>query len=706
MRELIMAWRALPTAEAIERPIRLESTRVYTADGALMARFHDGENREEVPLDAISHHVIDALVATEDKRFYEHGGVDGEALPAAVYRNIFTGRTTGASTITMQLARNLYPEVGKAKSFRRKLREAMTAIWLERHYTKDELIHAYLNTVNIYSNCYGIETASKRLFAKSAIDLDEGESAFLVGLLKGQGRYNPRARPESAKRRRNVVLRLMQDQGYIGQAVYDSLSTKPIQLAELRENQKPEIAPYFREYLRDWLEDWAKANGHDAYRDGLTIVTTIDSAVQAKAVSASQTWLKEIQGVFDKHIKGKEAWRKEKDILTRLMRQSRRHYQAYKKGFDKEAIEAEFNTPVEMRIFSWDGPIDTVMTPMDSLKYYCRFLEVGLCAMDPVSGEIKAWVGGIDHNFFKYDHVELGRRQTGSSFKPFVYGAAIEGGYLPCKEFLNQRVESDYKNLAMSWSPENVNKSVGGFITLRQALAKSVNIISARVTKDISPQRVVDFAHDLGIESPIQPYPSICLGVTELSVMEMTNAYCTYAHEGQRMPPVFVKEIRDRDGKVIFSSTPNSHQAISSSTAYAMVDMLRGSMGRVSGIRGKIRTPDNKNVDIGGKTGTTQNNSDGWFMGITPGLVAGVWVGCGERQMRFRTTRLGQGAYMAKPIWTRFMQKVYADKATAPARFRFTAPEDFDIPLRCVPTRRANPYEVKAGERPKGMSGW
>lgn len=704
--EFIVAWRALPDAKAIERTIRLESTRVYTADGALIARFHDGENREEVPLDKISSHVINALVATEDKRFYEHGGVDGKALFAAFFRNFTTGRITGASTITMQLARNLYPEVGRAKSFRRKLREMMTAIWLERNYTKDEILYAYLNTVNIYSNCYGIETASKRLFGKAASDLNQGEAAFLVGLLKGQGRYNPRTRPEDARQRRNVVLSLMCNQGYLSTTVRDSLAEFPIYLAEEVPNQEAELAPYFRERLRPWLVEWAEANGYDAYRDGLTVITTIDSATQRQAEAAVTSWLSDLQITFDKHIKGQEAWRKDKDILPRLMYQSHRHYAARISGLSEAEIETQFATAVPMRIFSWDGPVDTIMTPLDSLKYYSRFLEAGLCAIEPRTGEVRAWVGGHDHDFFKYDHVALGKRQTGSSFKPFVYGAAIEDGYLPCKEFLNQRVESDYNNLNMSWSPENVNKSVGGFITLRQALAKSVNIISARVTKELGPQRVADFAHDLGIESEVPPYSSICLGTTELSVLEMTSAYSTFANEGRRMPPVFVSEIRDRDNKVIFYHQPNDHQVISPNTAYTMVDMLRGSMGRVSGIKGGIKTPDNKQVDIGGKTGTTQNNSDGWFMGVSPGLVAGVWVGCAERQMRFRTTRLGQGAYLAKPIWTRFMQKVYADEATAPEKHRFLKPPGFDIPLRCSPSRRADPYQVQPGERPKGMSGW
>jgi penicillin-binding protein 1A len=706
IREVTISWRMLPSMTAIERPIRLESTRVLTADGALIARFHDGENREEVNLDQISPHVINALIATEDKRFYEHGGVDGIALPAAFFRNLFTGRSTGASTITMQLARNLYPEVGRAKTIRRKLREAFTTVLLERNYTKDELLLAYLNTVNIYSNCYGIETASKRLFAKHASELDEGEAAILVGLLKGQGVYNPRSRPERAQQRRNVVLNLMTEQGYLEQATCDSFKIQPIQLAERQLDKAQSLAPYFREHVRKWLEDWAVEQGVDVYRDGLTVITTIDSLTQRKAEQAINSWLSELQTTFDKHIKGREAWRSKKDILPRLMFQSHRHYAARNAGLSEKEIEKQFATAVPMRIFSWEGPIDTVMTPLDSVKYYSRFFESGLCAMDPLTGEVKAWVGGQDHDFFKYDHIALGKRQTGSSFKPFVYGAAIEGGYLPCDEFLNQRMESDYTDLKMSWSPENVNKSVGGYLTLRQALAKSVNIISARVTSKISPQTVADFAKNLGVKSHIDPYPSICLGVTELSLLEMTAAYSAFANGGERIAPLFVKEIRDRDGKVIWRSQRSSTPAMSPMTAYAMVDMLRGSMGRQSGIRGRIQTPDNKSVDVGGKTGTTQNNSDGWFMGISPGLVAGVWVGCAERQMRFRSTRLGQGAYMAKPIWMRFMKSVYEDTATAPEGHRFQEPQGFDIPLRCVSKRRANPYEVAPSERPKGVSGW
>lgn len=705
LREVFIAIRCLPNAQDIEAPIRLQSTRAYTADGALIARFHAGENREEITLDQVSTHVIHALIATEDKRFYEHAGVDAKALPLAFLRNILHNRTTGASTITMQLARNLYPEVGREKNIRRKLREMLTSIWLERHYTKDEILLAYLNTVNIYGNCYGIETASKRLFAKSASELDPGESAFLVGLLKGQGRYNPRTKPAAAQQRRNVVLRLMFEQQLIDSTQRASFAAQPISLAAESADSAPALAPYFRERLRIWLEAWADTAGYDLYRDGLTVVTTLDSGMQQHAEAAMRSWLSEIQPIFYKHIVNQEAWQDQPHILTRQMRQSGRHWLAKQQGLSEDSIRSLFQEPVPMRVFSWDGPQDTILSPMDSIRYYSRFLEAGLCAMDPHTGYVRAWVGGIEHDFFKFDHVELGKRQTGSSFKPFVYATALESGYLPCTPILNQRLDGDYGSTSGGWAPENVDKSIGGFVTLRRALAKSVNLVSARLIYKVGPKQVVDHAHRMGISSHIDPYPAICLGVTDLSVLEMTHGYATYANRGVKQAQHIVKEIRDRDGKRIYEAPLQGKLVLDPEVAYTMVDLLRGSMGRISGIKGKIQDTEKTKIDIGGKTGTTQNNSDGWFMGISPSLVAGVWVGCNDRQMRFRDTRLGQGAYLAKPIWTRFMQRVYADSTMMLSDTKFQAPEGFKIPLRCN-TPQARPQTQTPRSKTRGVLGW
>jgi penicillin-binding protein 1A len=699
--------RSIPEVDRITSPRNFRSSRLYSADHKLLAHLHRGENRESIPLTEVSPAFIQALIATEDQRFYEHAGIDPRALPAVLYRYLFRDQVSGASTLSMQLARNLFEDIGRERSVRRKLREIATALRLERHYTKTELLELYLNTVNIYGNCYGVETAARRLFGKSASELKTEEAALMVGLLKGQGRYNPRTRPELARQRRNTVLQLLADQQLADAGFIDSLQARPIWLVGQQARAIPKVAPYFVERARLWLENWAKTHGYDLYRDGLEAYATLDTRVQKQAEAAVRGYLPKLQAVFDKHIQGKEAWREEPSMLQRLMRQSDRYAQARQAGLEEAEIKQQFEQPVPMRIFSWEGEIDTTLSPLDSIKYYSRFLEVGLCAVEAESGEVKAWVGGPDYRHFRYDHVELSKRQTGSTFKPFVYAAALDNGKYPCERYLNQRVTFDYADDELDWTPKNVSNNLGGLVSLRQALKYSYNIVTARLTKELGADRVAAYAQAMGIQTPIPPYPSICLGTTELNVLEMTGAYATFANEGQQVAPFYIKEIRDAKGKVIYRQQARPKQVLPTDINYAMVDMLKAAGGNC-GVKGGLKNSAGKAVSLAGKTGTTQDQSDGWFVGFSPELVAGVWVGCAERKMRFRSMTYGQGAYMARPIFGAFMKEVYQEKRLNFAKRDFRKPPDFDIPLHCWkadsdPRKRAQPKEARL---PQGMQGW
>ncbi len=699
-------WRSIPSVDRIESPLSYRSSRMYSANLELLAHLHKGENRESISLEEVSPHFILALIATEDKRFYEHSGVDRQALPSISWRYLRRDQLSGGSTISMQLARNLYPEIGRKRSIRRKLREIATALRLEKYYTKEEILELYLNTVNIYGNCFGVETAAKRLFGKSAADLSWEESAFMVGLLKGQGTYHPHKRPELALKRRNTVLNLLNEQHKIEADIVDSLKAIPISLLADQEEQPQRLAPYFVERARLWLEKWGRENGYDIYRDGLEIHTTIDTRMQEHAEAAVKAYMGQLQKVFDKHIKGQEAWRQEPDILDRQKRMTLRYILAKQAGKNEAEIKLIFETPVPMKLFSWEGELDTLMSPMDSIRYYSRFLEAGMSVISPTSGAVKAWVGGLDYQYFRYDHVELSRRQTGSTFKPFVYAAAINSGIAkPCDLYLNQRVSFEMED-SEDWSPKNVGDNLGGIVSLEQALKYSYNVVTARLVKELSPEVVAASAREIGIQSEIPPYPSIGLGTTELSVLEMTGAYTTFVNQGDHIPPYFISEIRDATGNILYKHIPQSHQALSKETAYTMTELLQKA-GGTCGLKGELKSIQKEKVAIGGKTGTTQDQSDGWFMGITPELAAGVWVGCAERRMRFRTMTYGQGAYMARPIFGGFIERAYADERLNLLRNHFTKPPGYDVQLDCwkekveYHKRKASPDKL-----PQGLDGW
>ena len=670
--------------ELIDNPKNDLSTQIYSSDGVLIRNLYDEKNRINVPLKDISEHAIHALIATEDARFKKHSGVDPIAFFAIAKGMLQGKKVRGGSTITMQLSRNLYDHVGKKRSGIRKLKEMIVSVLLERRYTKDEIITSYLNTVSFVGNSYGIQNASKIYFQKDAKELNIQESALLIGLLKGTGEYDPRRHPERSKNRRNTVLDLMHKHGFINATQVDTLKKTDLGIRYKKVDHNTGLAPYFTEHLRLWLDGWCDANGYNIYTDGLKVYTTIDSRFQTYAEEAMKEHLSSLQKQFSKHVTDREPWKRDTTMLWDYMRKCERYRLAKKADKTDEEIWAEFNVPREMSVFSWNGDIDTTFSPLDSIKYYSRFLETGFISMDPQTGYVKAWVGGINHEYFKYDHVYLGKRQVGSTFKPFVYTAAFEDVYSPCDEMLNQQVFFYDEKGQLKWAPKNADGKVGGKMTLRRGLATSTNLITARVMKVIGPERVCTCARQMGITSQLDCVPSLALGTTDLSVFELTGAYSTFANKGVWVEPTFLTRIEDRNGNIIYEKVSDKREAISAETAYMMLNMLMGVVREPGGTAGRIGFRYNLRNEIGGKTGTTQNQSDGWFMGVTPYLVSGTWVGCSDRRMRFRSLSLGQGASMALPVFGLYMQKVYDDSTIGLPKDPFPKPKNFGIELDCA----------------------
>ena len=681
----------LPSTSEMENPNSDQSTQLISSDGEVLHKYYSRENRMNLQLNEISPYVVDALIATEDVRFNDHSGIDPRSFFSILKDLIMGNEIRGGSTITMQLSRNLYEEVGNENKWIRKLKEYLVSAYIERRFTKREIMEAYLNTVNIYGNSYGIETTANRLFDKSARDLTIEEAALVVGMLKGQGVYNPFRYPERTLARRNTIIGQMVKYGVLDstQVNLDSLRSIPLEasLTSQEQSHVKGIAPYFREYIREWLKQWCieeeKRSGkaYNIYTDGLRVFTTIDARMQAHAEEAMQVHMKELQADFDRvENMGKTLLQRDPSILIDMKRQSERYKNAVAAGRSQSEIEAEFREPIAMTVFSWTGDIDTVMSPMDSLRYYARFLEAGMMSVDPRTGYIRAWVGGIDFRYFKYDHVRQGERQVGSTFKPFVYGTAVEAGYTPCTIELNQPVTFENPG-GGRWTPKNAAGEFGGKMTLRQGLANSVNLITARLMKAVGPQAVAEFAYKLGIESQLDEVPSLCLGTTDLTVYELTHAYATIAAMGVNRDPVFVTRIEDKNGKVLAQFVPEEKRVMSEEDGFMMVELLKGVVN--SGTAQRLRYRYKFRNEIGGKTGTTQNQSDGWFMGITPNLVTGVWVGHADRRMHFRSIKYGQGANMALPIWAEYYQRLYSDPMLNMPQLNFIRPEGVNVNLAC-----------------------
>ncbi|MDX5418465.1 MAG: penicillin-binding protein [Hymenobacteraceae bacterium] len=685
-----------PSLDRLENPRSDQASELYTADGQLIGKYFR-ENRSPVSYKKMSPTLIKALVATEDIRFYEHSGIDPAAIFGAVYDNL-RGESRGGSTITQQLAKNLYktrtddskgvmgyiPGLNIVIS---KTKEWLTAIKLEQRYTKEEILAMYLNTVDFGSNSFGIQVASKTFFNTSPDSLKTEQAAVLVGLLKAPTFYSPRFNPENSTRRRNTVLGQMAKYNYLTQAEADSLSQLPLELEYKVENHYDGPATYFRGAVADFMKEWCKQNGYDLYRDGLKVYTTIDSRIQAHAEAAMDQQMRTLQRRFDNHWKGQNPWVDEKNreipgFIEETIKRTDYYRRLKKKhGNNMAAINKELNTPREMTVFTWENPEREkrmTMSPLDSLRYYKRFLHGGMMTMDPFTGEIKAWVGGINYKYFKYDHVKQARRQPGSTFKPFVYVAAIDNGYSPCDKIVDTRITINYveNGEKKSWSPTNADwEYTGAPMTLRRAMGKSVNSVTAQLTELVGWETVVDYAHRLGISSPLDKVPSIGLGPSDVTVYEMVGAYSTFPNQGFHTTPMFITRIEDRNGNLIHQFMPEQKKVLKEETAFLMMHMLKGGMEEPGGTSQALWEYDLwKGNEIGGKTGTTSNHSDGWFMGVTKDLVTGVWVGGEDRSIHFRTSQLGEGSKTALPVYGLFMERLYKDKELGYTMGRFPGP--------------------------------
>ena len=712
----------LPTFDQLENPKNNLATEIISVDSVVIGRYFF-ENRTSAAQEEIPANFINALIAAEDIRFREHSGVDARALLRAVYGVVYgKGQSGGASTITQQLAKMLFTKdpASGIDRVKQKLKEWVISAKLERRYTKDEILLMYLNRYDWVNNAVGIKSASRVYFNKSPINLNIQESAMLVGMLKNSALYNPNRRLELTEKRRNIVLSQMKKYSFISDTLYDSLVKQPIILDFKKASHNEGLAPYFREYLRDKMKSWCstkiKSDGsrYNLYTDGLKIYTTIDSRLQKFAEEAVTTHLSALQEDFYNHWEGYTNAPFPKDfepeqidaIIDQAMKRSVRYKRLKSQGKKTDEIRKIFDQNTAMQLFSWNGKIDTILSPRDSLVYSKFFLHSGLMSMEPSTGFVKAYVGGINYENFQYDHVTAGKRQVGSTFKPFLYSLAIQEGYSPCYQVPNVPVVFDkYKwKLEKDWSPKNSGgeELEGLTLTLKYGLANSINSVTAYIMKQFGPHAVVDLARKIGIKSKILAVPSLCLGTFDLSVYEMVGAYSTFSNKGVWVEPIFVTKIEDKNGVVLERFIPKSNEAMSEKTADVMVRLLQGVVDGVysptankrsgTGVRLKYRYGF-KN-EIGGKTGTTQNQSDGWFMGITPNLVTGVWTGCEDRSVHFRDITNGQGANMALPIFAEYMQRVYADTGNSNVHpLPFNISRSIDVKLDCDNSLRYNEEE-------------
>lgn len=694
----------MPSLEILENPKSEIASELYTEDNVLLGKYFR-ENRTLVHFDDLSPNLINALIATEDYRFEKHSGIDFMSLMRVLFKTFLFNQSNsgGGSTLSQQLAKNLFETrselynggLSKIPGIRTlivKTKEWISSIKIERAYTKQEILTMYLNTVDFGSNSFGIKVASKTFFNTSPDSLSINEAAILVGTLKAPSYYSPVYNPENAKLRRNTVLGQMLKYDYLNQSQFDSLSSQEIKLKYNLENHNSGFATYFRSVITNYLTSWCKEKGIDLYADGLKIYTTIDSRMQSYAEQALEQHMKDEQRKFFAHWKGRNPWTDQsgKPIVGFVESAAKKteRWKMLKMKFndDTAQIWKAFKKPIPMKIFSWKGDIDTIISPYDSIIWYKKFLHAGFMSMDPSNGHIKAWVGGINHKHFKYDHVKQGRRQPGSTFKPFVYCSAIEmGGYSPCYEIPDLPVTFETGDENKTWTPQNFEGEYTGEIyTLRKAMANSINSITANLVKKIGPQTVVDLAKRMGITSPLEPVPAICLGVFDVSLFEMVGAYCTYVNKGFWNQPIYLTRIEDKDGNLLQEFSTKSSEVFNEETAYLMVHMLKGATEEKGGTALGLNRFGLlwQGYEIGGKTGTTQNYSDGWFIGITPKLVSGVWVGGDDRAIHFRGIE-GQGSKMAMPIWALYTQKVFADPSLGFIKEAFPRPSSLKAEINC-----------------------
>jgi penicillin-binding protein 1A len=707
----------MPDFRQLENPNTNLASQIISSDNKVLGKIHFGENRTPIEYNDLPKDLIDALIATEDERFYSHSGIDFKATLRAI---VFLNKRGGASTISQQLARQLFVGVRSKNIFEaitQKAKEWVLAVRLEKQYTKEEIITMYLNIYDFGYNGDGIKSASDIFFDKELDSLKIEESAVLVGMLKNSSYYNPLRRPELVKSRRNVVFGQMRKNNHLNDRELDSLKQLPLEINYTPQSHREGLATYFRAYLQEFMKDWTKENTkedgskYNLYLDGLKIYTTINHEMQGYAEESVKAHMANLQREFFKQntpklnptapfldLESEDSI----NIFKRAMKRSERWRKMRNSGKSEEEMFESFQKPVSMRIFSWDGDIDTIMKPIDSIRYYKHFMQVGMMSMEPQTGHVKAWVGGINYKHFQYDHVKQGKRQIGSTFKPFLYATAIDQLKLsPCDSLPDAIycIEPNKFGNPEPWCPTNSSDKYGGFRTLKNALANSKNTISAQLMDKVGPKPVADLARNLGIESFIPDVPAIALGTPDLSVYEMVGAYGAFANQGIYVKPTMITRIEDKNGTLLYQSNPETNDVISEESAYVTLNLLEGVTKFGSGARlrhdipEEERNPVYKDVVTGypykfknaiaGKTGTTQNQSDGWFMGMVPNLVTGVWVGAEDRATHFETIAYGQGATMALPIWGLYMKKCYQSEALGISIEDFIAPEVLNIPLDC-----------------------
>tara|TARA_B100000953_G_scaffold179708_1_gene148070 strand:+ start:8531 stop:10858 length:2328 start_codon:yes stop_codon:yes gene_type:complete len=707
----------MPDFRQLENPNTNLASQIISSDNRILGKIHFGENRTPVEYSDLPKHLIDALIATEDERFYRHSGIDFKATVRAI---VYLNKRGGASTISQQLARQLFVGVRSKNVFEaisQKAKEWVLAVRLEKQYTKEEIITMYLNIYDFGYNGDGIQSASNIYFDKELDSLTIEDSAVLVGMLKNSSLYNPMRRPELVKSRRNVVFGQMRKNNHLNDRQLDSLKQLPLIINYTPQSHREGLATYFRAYLQNFMKGWTKENTkedgskYNLYLDGLKIYTTINYEMQQYAEESVKEHMANLQREFfiqntldlNPTAPFLEIEEEEEEmIFKRAMRRSERWRKMRNSGKSEKEMFASFEKEVPMTIFSWEGNIDTIMKPIDSIRYYKHFMRVGMMSMEPQTGHVKAWVGGINYKHFQYDHVKQGKRQIGSTFKPFLYATAIDQLKLsPCDSLPDAIycIEPNKYGNPEPWCPTNSSDKYGGMRTLKNALANSKNTISAQLMDKVGPKPVADLARNLGIESFIPDVPAIALGTPDLSVYEMVGAYGAFANQGIYVKPTMITRIEDKNGALLYQSVPETKDVISAESAYVTVNLLEGVTKFGSGARLRHNIPEEERTPvyrdvvtgypysfenaIAGKTGTTQNQSDGWFMGMVPNLVTGVWVGAEDRSAHFETIAYGQGATMALPIWGMYMKKCYENEALGISLEDFLAPEELNIPIDC-----------------------
>jgi len=722
----------MPDFRQLENPNTNLATELISSDNKVLGKFHFGENRTPIKFTDLPKHLVDALISTEDERFYGHSGIDFKATVRAV---VYLNKRGGASTISQQLARQLFVGVRSKNIFEaltQKVKEWVLAVRLEKQYTKEEIITMYLNIYDFGYNGDGIKSASSIFFGKQIDELSLEESAILVGMLKNSSYYNPIRRPKLVKSRRNVVFSQMRKNNHLNDKELDSLKLLPLEINYTPQSHREGLATYFRAYLQSFMKDWTKNNtkndgsNYNIYLDGLKIYTTINHEMQQYAEESVKLHMANLQEEFFKQNTKKLnptapfleiEEDQEEMIFKRAMKRSERWRKMRISGKSEQEMFNSFQVEVPMTIFSWKGDIDTIMKPIDSIRYYKHFMQVGMMSMEPQTGHVKAWVGGINYKHFQYDHVKQGKRQIGSTFKPFLYATAIDQLKLsPCDSLPDAIycIEPNKYGNPEPWCPTNSSDKYGGMRTLKNALANSKNTISAQLMDKVGPKPVADLARSLGIESFIPNVPAIALGTPDLSVYEMVGAYGAFANQGIYVKPTMITRIEDKNGVLLYQAVPETRDVISEESAYVTVSLLEGVTKFGSGARLRHDIPEEernpvyrdvvtgypykfKNA-IAGKTGTTQNQSDGWFMGMVPNLVTGVWVGAEDRATHFETIAYGQGATMALPIWGMYMKKCYKNEALGISIEDFLVPEELNIPIDCEAIKPINAFPSESND--------